>query len=133
MQIKNETGRAAELADVKVASNPYLLATIDYAERWADLMETHLDDLDSAWEQDSHVADTDGITGNMHAMAVSWLANYWQHGERLRALHNASLGHPGIKGVVNPCFVTISVPEGKDVVDVLRDAARAAYQEKGDE
>jgi len=81
-----------------------------YAQAWAELMECHLQDgkpLAEIWKKSSHVADTEGITGNMYGIAVMELARAWEHGEELRKLHNASWGNPNTDGVVNPAVITV--------------------------
>lgn len=69
----------------------YGKATVEYAERWANLMEEELKkgkELEDIAEQASHDADTEGITGFMYGMAVAILADVWEHGEELRRWHN---------------------------------------------
>lgn len=76
-----------------VASNddPYGAGNIRFIERWANLMEAGMAggaELENIAEPTSHEADTEGITGFMYGMAVSLLAKYWIHGDRLRRWHN---------------------------------------------
>ena len=104
-----------------INTDSYGKGTVDYAERWANLMETKLPETtdetfgDMA-KQTSHEADTDGITGFMYGMAVSILAQCWEHGDRLRRWSNLSLqvGNEGEKsneqgGTLNPALLTISL------------------------
>lgn len=108
---------------------------IDYAERWANLMEAKLEKIapqlpsprnaaDSEILQKmlgaiadplSHKADTDGITGFMYGAAVSTLANVWEYGEELRRWHNleTQIGNEGEKAnkepgaTLNPALLNI--------------------------
>lgn len=76
---------------VAANSDPYGKAVIEYAERWANLMEERMGNdvslLSSVAEEASHDADT-GITGFMYGAAVRVLAECWEHGEVLRRWHN---------------------------------------------
>jgi len=92
-------------------------AVVGYAERWADLMESRMNEgetIESCAEETSHEADTEGITGFMYGCAVSTLARCWEHGERLRQWHNkdVQIGVEGEAanasgGVLNPALLTI--------------------------
>lgn len=102
-----------------VANNtdPYGKACVDYATRWADLMEARIasgEALENCAEESSHTADTDGITGFMYGCAVNALAHCWIHGERLRRWHNlkTQFHDEGEKanqngGVLNPAVLVI--------------------------
>ena len=102
---------------VEMNDDPYGKACVDYAERWADLMEVKLvlgEKLETVAEKTSHDADTDGITGFMYGAAVSMLALCWEHGEELRRWHNLAtqLKDEGEKanlsgGVLNPALLVI--------------------------
>jgi len=96
----------------------YGQAVIEYAERWANLVEERtVGDqalLESVVKQASHDADTEGITGFMYGVAVSVLATSWAWGERLRKWHNLDIqiGHEGEranegKGVLNPALLNL--------------------------
>lgn len=95
----------------------YGSATINYAERWANLMEDAImagETVASCAEAAGHEADTEGITGFMYGAAVSTLSGVWVHGEELRKWHNldTQLGDEGEKankdgGVLNPAMLTI--------------------------
>ena len=79
------------------SGDPYSKGVIDYAERWMKLMEKKLkqgNQLKDIWQDTSHKADTEGITGAMYGMATQLIAKVWEHGEELRVLHNASYGQP---------------------------------------
>jgi len=99
----------------------YGKAIMDYAERWADLMEAQLAlgiKLENCAKQTSYDADTDGITGFMYGAAVSVLAQCWKYGEQLRRWHNLDIqihneGElANEKGtVLNPALMTIEIPE----------------------
>lgn len=72
-------------------SDAYGARIFSYAEDWAKLMEAHMADgvaLETCADADSHIADTDGITGFMYGAAVQVLAKSWIHGEQLRRWHN---------------------------------------------
>lgn len=63
----------------------------EYAERWADLMETRIasgESIEDVAYSTSQVADTEGITGSMYDFAVSVLFSVWKHGPDLRRWHN---------------------------------------------
>ena len=72
-------------------TDSYGKGVMDYAQRWADLMEARIgagDDLLSCAKDTSHQADTEGVTGFMYGAAVSVLASCWRYGEQLRRWHN---------------------------------------------
>jgi len=100
-------------------ADAYGLACFSYAERWADLMEAHLEaNPDAKFEEFanklSHEADEEGITGFMYGCAVSILAQCWEHGVELRRWHNKEWGVPDDKlddGVANPAVFTIGKKE----------------------
>ena len=96
----------------------YGQAVIEYAERWANLVEDRTAGneilLESVVKQASHDADTEGITGFMYGAAVSVLATSWAWGERLRKWHNldTQIGVEGEranrgKGVLNPALLIL--------------------------
>ena len=99
------------------ADDPYGNAVMDYAERWASLMEAEMAkgvSLADCASRLGHEADTDGITGFMYGCAVSALAKTWIHGETLRRWHNldAQLKDEGERanesgGVLNPALLGI--------------------------
>lgn len=69
----------------------YGKAILDYAERWADLIEAKIAEgakLEDVAEETSREADTEGITGFMYGAAVKTLFDVWAHGDRLRRWHN---------------------------------------------
>ncbi len=92
-----------------------------YAEEWAALLEARMtadttpqDVILAFAKEDSRTADTDGITGFMYGMAVSILAESWEHGEILRRWHNKTiqLGTEGDRaneegGVLNPALLSL--------------------------
>lgn len=92
-------------------SDPYGSCTFRYAERWADMMEIQLENKDievkDIADKTSHAADTEGITGFMHGMAVSILTQCWIHGEELKIWHNNKYNYSG-NGVVNPAILTLT-------------------------
>ena len=95
----------------------YGKATLDYAERWADLMEVEIDGgakLHDIAKRLSHEADSEGITGFMYGAAVSVLARVWEHGQELRTWHNLDIqiGDEGERanergGTLNPALLNI--------------------------
>lgn len=104
---------------VEVNSDPYGKAGVDFARRWAEMMEEKINNgeqLKDIARQASHEADTEGITGFMYGCAVSVLSQVWIHGEELRRWHNkdTQIGDEGDKanesgGVLNPALLNISV------------------------
>lgn len=69
----------------------YGRAIIEYAARWAALMEQRMaagESLETCADPTSDEADVDGITGFMYGCAVQVLAECWRHGEQLRRWHN---------------------------------------------
>ena len=114
MKIKNQ-----DVYNEWVANNsdPYGKGVIDFAIRWADIMELKIangEPLNDVASQASHEADTEGITGFMYGCAVGFLATSWEHGEQLRKWHNkdCQLGTEGDEanesgGVLNPALMCI--------------------------
>lgn len=100
-------------------SDPYSHAVVTYTERWAELMEKAISDgekLEDIAENLSREADTEGITGFMYGCAVSALASFWIHGNRLRRWHNLKYqirdeGEKANKqgGVLNPALLNIEI------------------------
>ena len=96
----------------------YGKGVIDYAERWANLMESRMENgenLEEIAKETSHEADTEGITGFMYGAAVSVLFASWMHGELLRRWHNIDIqiGNEGFEanegdGVLNPALLSIN-------------------------
>lgn len=104
---------------VKNNQDPYGKGIIEYAERWADMMEatilTSSETIADCAKRLSHEADTEGITGFMYGAAVTVLATTWEYGEELRRWHNldTQLGDEGEKanesgGVLNPALINVS-------------------------
>lgn len=97
--------------------DPYGKACVDFAERWANLMETKIAEgakLEDIAEKAGREADTDGITGFMYGCAVQMLAQCWKHGEQLRRWHNldTQIGDEGERanesgGVLNPALLGV--------------------------
>ena len=108
-----------KLWDESVLANtdPYGKACIDYAERWADMMEKEIlkgKKIVEVAEELSHKANTEGITGFMYGAAVMILSECWEYGEDLRQWHNldCQIGNEGEKanesgGVLNPALINI--------------------------
>jgi hypothetical protein len=101
-------------------TDPYGKGVIDYAERWADLMEARLTQgqtITTMAASTSHEADTEGITGFMYGAAVSVLATSWEHGEELRRWHNldVQIRDEGERAnesgsVLNPALLNVGEP-----------------------
>lgn len=128
--LKDEAGW---LQCVKMNSqDPYSYACVEYAAKWANLMETRgelnsagLASADAALrvvsiaEQASREADTSGITGFMYGAAVLMLAKFWAYGDALRRWHNkeTQIGTEGDAanesgGVLNPALLSIGAADG---------------------
>jgi hypothetical protein len=104
---------------VKINSgHAYSRGVVDFAERWANLMEERMNAdgltvVDVA-KKASHDADTDGLTGFMYGCAVSTLSETWEYGEDLRRWHNldTQIRNEGEianekGGVLNPAIMSI--------------------------
>lgn len=114
MSLKDEEGWNTA---VRVNSDPYGSAVARYAEKWARLMEAQIalgKTVAECAEQESQLANDEGITGFMYGCAVNILANVWTHGEELRRWHNkeTQLGTEGDEanetgGVLNPALLSI--------------------------
>lgn len=66
-------------------------AVIDFAVRWARLMQMELaagKNLEEIAFETSHTANLEDITGFMYGQGVSVLCQYWVHEENLRRWHN---------------------------------------------
>ena len=102
-------------------SDPYSGVAVRFAERWANLMEEHMErgeKLPDCAKRLSHKADTEYITGFLYGCAVGILSEVWVHGETLRQWHNlnAQLKDEGERankegGVLNPAVMTIGGDE----------------------
>lgn len=99
----------------------YGKGVMDFAQRWAELMEARIakDELvfDMA-QKTSDEADTEGITGFMYGCAVSVLAKCWFYGDHLRKWSNLDIAGPvqgaaanESDGVINPAILTITLPD----------------------
>lgn len=103
----------------KINVDPYSKAVVDYAERWANLMEEQINSgkkLEDIAKETSHQTDINGITGFQYGCAVEMLASCWEHGEQLRRWHNldVQMKDEGEKanesgGVLNPALMSISI------------------------
>ena len=102
---------------VKNNDDPYGKAGVDFARRWAEMMEDYIAGgcaLEDIAQQTKCEADTDGITGFMYGCAVSVLSQVWVYGEELRRWSNLKLqiGNEGEQaneegGVLNPALLRI--------------------------
>lgn len=92
-------------------------AVLDFAERWARLMQRNMANgwaLEDCASACSDMADVDGISGFMYGCAVGLLSKTWVHGEALRRWHNrrTQVGNEGDKanesgGVLNPALLCV--------------------------
>jgi hypothetical protein len=112
----DESVESIENADYSKSVNfgkEYMLAIVDYAEKWGRLMQVRIDNgasLSDIADETSDEANVDGITGNMHGGAVMMLAGSWKYGNELRRWHNKKWGaSEDASGVVNPAVLTVSV------------------------
>jgi len=115
MTLRDEEGWKKSVA---ANTDGYGCGVISFAERWARLMEGRMangDTLEACADEDSSLADNEGITGFMYGAAVSILSQVWIHGEQLRRWHNlkTQIGHEGEKAnesgsVLNPAFLSVS-------------------------
>lgn len=95
----------------------YGKAIIDYAIRWANLMEKQISEgkeITDIAKQTSYEANIKGVTGFGYGCAVSVLAQCWEYGETLRRWHNldVQLQDEGIEankdgGTLNPAIWNI--------------------------
>ena len=96
-------------------SDSYSRACFTYAERWAELLETKIENSDKEIsevfkkyaEEYSHKADTEGISGFMYGVAIQILSMEWEYGEYLRKWHNKEYDYEG-EGTVNPAILTVT-------------------------
>lgn len=94
----------------------YGRAGVEYTRIWGVLMDDALAEgkaLADVWDELSHEADIDGITGFMYGWATGCLARVWVHGEELRRLHNRKNSPRGAElddkpgATINPAILTI--------------------------
>lgn len=74
------------------AIKSYVKMVIDYAQRWARLMEGRINNgytLEACAQETSHLADKEGVSGHAYGMAVSILSKVWIYGEQLLSWHNS--------------------------------------------
>jgi len=111
MKFKNDEKK--DLLEKIVETNktdPYSNATVQYALRWANLMEDELakgKKLEDIAEETSNTADTEGITGFMYNYSIKILVEVWFYGESLRQWHNSKYGVESDSGVVNSSIISI--------------------------
>lgn len=112
MEFKDEEGKKAWDSMVEVNSkDPYGMAVVKYARRWAKCMQKLIAEGKSVLEiakQASYDCDIEGITGFMYGCAVNALAKSWKYGEELRKWHNKEYEYEG-DGVANPVVLTVNV------------------------
>lgn len=67
---------------------------LEYAERWAELLEQEIDKTDDVMKciadnanRLSFKADTIGISGFMYSYSVNILSHYWEYGDYLKKWH----------------------------------------------
>ena len=91
-------------------TDPYGRRVYTYAAAWAALMEEEIAkgrSVSEVADDTSRRADTDGISGYMHAAAVHVLSQTWVHGMDLRRWHNRECGSDRMDGTVNPAILTV--------------------------
>jgi hypothetical protein len=126
---------------VEANDDPYGKCCVDVARRVMELLDEDPTTLRNGYHPDPHTAhglickaDDDikagGITGFMAGCVAEMVFKCHSRGDEFRRSHN---GDVETDGVVNHALVTISVPEGKDVVDVIKEAAEDAGMEVMDE
>ncbi len=74
------------------SNDGYSFGVVTYLERWAQLMEAHIEggvSVADAAEVTEHEADTEGITGFMYGCAVVALRDFWIHGPELYQWHKS--------------------------------------------
>ena len=107
-------------------SDPYSRAAVNYAARWMAMMEADADEfgIDDTLAQRadrlSHRADTDGISGYMHAAAARGIAQFWKYGEEFRRWFNRKnqIGDEGDRanqsgGILNPAVLHVCLQNPK--------------------
>lgn len=95
---------------VDTETYPLSRAILEFAERWARLMQAELANgqkLEDIAGATSVEADTEGITGFMYGAAVSTLASTWKYGDQLCKWHNQKYGVEGIEGTVDPAVIIV--------------------------
>lgn len=89
-KIKN--GTELEYQKCKDANQDlYGRVVIQYAERWAEMMEQEIENgmtVAEAAARTREIADTVGITGYMFGFALNVLGDFWEHGEELRTWYD---------------------------------------------
>lgn len=107
---------------VSINTDPYGACIMQFAETWANAMESKLakgktiPEIAKQTSKDTDALPGFGITGFMYGAAVSMLAKYWAHGEELRHWHNldTQISDEGERlnksdGVLNPALLNIRV------------------------
>lgn len=100
------------------SQDSYSQGIVDYADRWATLMEQRMAAgaaLHEIAQETSREADTDGITGFMYGAAVNTLRRFWIHGTDLAKWHNRAYMSDANKAdvaaeegkTVNPAVISI--------------------------
>lgn len=91
----------------------YGKGVVQFAKRWAELMENDLANGKQVHEiakKREDEADIEGITGFMYGAAVSILSQVWRYGEELKYWHNSNNNYKG-NGVANPAIMTVQSKE----------------------
>jgi hypothetical protein len=89
-----------------------------FAAAWASNMDREIANgatVSDIAKKCAREADTSGLTGFMYGCAVSMLAKFWVHGDKLRRWHNkdVQIGNEGERanetgGVLNPALISVS-------------------------
>lgn len=109
MKYKNKKAKKAWKAlKKKNADDAYGKALLKLASKWARAMQIMMaegNDIEDIFDEALDACDQyDSITGCIESSLVSILAEYWKHGENLRACYNRHYGYTG-EGVANPAKV----------------------------
>lgn len=100
------------------ADDGYGMATIEYSENWAKLMQkeiSHGKTLAECAEKTSFELGFLGITGFMYGISVNILSHCWKYGEELRKWHNKEYNYDG-DGVVNPAIINLKFNDNEEEI-----------------
>lgn len=122
---------------VKINTDPYSKCCVDIARRVMELLDEDPTPLHTGYHPDAHTphgiickadADVDagGITGAMAGAATAMVVECHSRGGEFRKIWNKHYGVEEAEKPVNPAFVTIDVPDGKDIKEIITEAAGAA-------
>jgi hypothetical protein len=102
-----------------INTDPVGAGIMNYAQRWAELMEQEMakgKSLPEVAMDTSLEADTDNMSGMTFFLAVRTLVDCWAHGEELRQWHNARVAggkHPSLADrpgmLINPSIINFNM------------------------